>query len=86
MNIREATISKIQQLPESLLQEVDDFIDFVVRKHQSDSQNRNQDMSLAERWERWFEGVERLEISPIEPINDYQEGLLSKYRQQWLEL
>jgi hypothetical protein len=38
MNIREATISKIQQLPESLLQEVDDFIDFVVLKHNAGSQ------------------------------------------------
>jgi hypothetical protein len=86
MSIREATVSKLQQLPEPLLQEVNDFIDFVMLKHQSGTQNRNQGMSLADRWERWFEGVDRLEISPIEPINDYQEGLLSKYRQQGLEL
>jgi Protein of unknown function (DUF2281) len=38
MNIREATISKLQQLPEPLLQEVDDFIDFVLLKHNAGSQ------------------------------------------------
>jgi hypothetical protein len=86
MSFRETTVSKLQQLPEPLLQEVSDFIDFVVLKHQSDSQNHNQGMSLADRWTQWFEAVDRLEISPIEPINDYQEELLSKYRQQGLEL
>jgi hypothetical protein len=86
MSIRETALSKLQQLPEPLLQEVSDFIDFVALKHQSDSQNRNQGMSLADRWARWFEAVDRLEIFPIEPINDYQEGLLSKYWQQGLEL
>lgn len=35
MTIRETTIAKLQQLPESLLPEVNDFIDFVAHKHQS---------------------------------------------------
>jgi hypothetical protein len=86
MSMRETALSKLQQLPEPLLQEVSDFIDFVVLKHQSDSQNRDQVLSLSDLWARWFEEVDRLEIPPIEPVNDYQEGLLNKYRQQGLEL
>jgi hypothetical protein len=35
MTIRETAISKLHQLPESLLQEVTDFIDFIAHKHQS---------------------------------------------------
>ncbi len=35
MNIRESIVNKVQLLPESLLEEVNDFIDFVTNKHQS---------------------------------------------------
>jgi hypothetical protein len=86
MSIRETTVSKLEQLPEPLLQEVSDFIDFVILKHQVHDQNGDQLVSLADRWARWFAAVDRLEISPIEPINNFQEGLLNKYRQQGLEL
>lgn len=34
MTIRETAIAKLQQLSEPLLQEVTDFIDFVIHKHQ----------------------------------------------------
>jgi hypothetical protein len=34
MTIPETTIAKLQQLSEPLLQEVTDFIDFVIHKHQ----------------------------------------------------
>jgi Protein of unknown function (DUF2281) len=77
MSIRAITVSKLQQLPEPLLQEVSDFIDFVLLKHQSNSQSRDQVLSLSNRWAQWFKEVDRLEIFPIEPINDYQERLLS---------
>jgi hypothetical protein len=30
MAVREVTITKLQQLPDSLLQEIDDFIDFTA--------------------------------------------------------
>ena len=32
MTIRESTLAKVQQMPESLLQEVNDFIDFLSVK------------------------------------------------------
>ena len=35
MTIRETTIAKLQQLSEPLLQEIADFIDFVIHKHQT---------------------------------------------------
>ncbi len=35
MTIRETTIAKLQQLSEPLLQEITDFIDFVIHKHQT---------------------------------------------------
>lgn len=97
MNIRETTVSKLQQLPEPLLQAVSDFIDFIVLNYQAHYKNGGQDSThlvhlddeastIGERWEKWFAEVDRLEISLIEPINDYQKGLLNKYRQQGLEL
>ncbi|MBW4622477.1 MAG: DUF2281 domain-containing protein [Cyanosarcina radialis HA8281-LM2] len=33
MNVQEQAIAKIRQLPEPLLQEVDDFIDFLLMKN-----------------------------------------------------
>jgi hypothetical protein len=35
MTVHDKTIGKIRQLPESLVQEVSDFIDFLVWKHSS---------------------------------------------------
>ena len=35
MTIRETTIAKLQELSEPLLQEITDFIDFVIHKHQT---------------------------------------------------
>jgi hypothetical protein len=86
MTIREIALAKLQKLPEPLLQEVSNFIDFMEMKHHLPLSNSDEPEDISERWARWFEAVDRLEISPIEPVNDYQEGLLSKYRQQGLEL
>ena len=84
MTIRDIATAKLQELPESLLQEVNDFIDFVTIKHQRSSISSSQD--LAQRWQHWFEEVENLEVSPVEQKGEYQELLLNKYRQQGLLL
>lgn len=86
MTIREVTVAKLSQLPEPLLKEVNNFIDFMVMKHQLELKNSDEPVSISDRWLRWFEAVDRLEISPIEPVNEYEQGLLRKYRQQGLEL
>lgn len=90
MTIRETAIAKLQQLPEPLLQEVSDFIDFVAHKHQlstANGENQSDPSSdTAKAWEKWFETVDRLNITPVESTSDYQQLLLSKYRQQGLNL
>ncbi|MHC5833134.1 MAG: DUF2281 domain-containing protein, partial [Nostoc sp.] len=35
MSLQDQTIGKIRQMPESLVQEVSDFIDFLLMKHSS---------------------------------------------------
>ncbi|MEH2467262.1 hypothetical protein [Nostoc sp.] len=62
MTIRETAIAKLQQLSEPHLQEVTDFIDFVIHKHQ---------VKIA---------VDCLDVSPPEPVSNYQQLLLNKYR------
>jgi hypothetical protein len=39
VTIRETAMAKIQQLPESLVQEISDFIDFITRTHQAKTVN-----------------------------------------------
>ncbi|MBW4691795.1 MAG: hypothetical protein KME27_08490 [Lyngbya sp. HA4199-MV5] len=85
MTIRETAIAKLQQLPESLLQEVSDFIDLLVIE-KSNIPINHPESERAKKWARWFESLEQVEIKPTEPISDYQEFLLDKYRQQGLEL
>jgi hypothetical protein len=48
MTIREIAIAKLQQLPEPLLQEVSDFIDFMIHQHQPKTANLEPEFSLAE--------------------------------------
>jgi hypothetical protein len=86
MTIRDAAIAKLQEISEPLLQEVNDFIDFVVHKHQAEMTDSQLDELLAEKWSRWFKAVDELEVTPSEPESTYPELLLSKYRQQGLEL
>lgn len=61
MTTRDSASAKLQQLSEPLLQEVNDFIDFVIYKHQAkiDSQSEEQ---LTQKWLQWFEEVERLDV------------------------
>jgi hypothetical protein len=84
MTIRETTIAKLTQLPESLLQQVNDFIDRLV-PHAESSHDQPED-TIAETWAQWFEAGDQLETTSTELNCDYQHLLLSKYRQQGLEL
>ena len=36
MTVQDETIAKIRQLPESLVREINDFVDFLVMRHASD--------------------------------------------------
>ncbi|NJL85983.1 MAG: hypothetical protein HC886_08370 [Leptolyngbyaceae cyanobacterium SM1_1_3] len=84
MTIRKTTIGKLQQLPEPLLQQVSDFIDQLI--HQSETANDKPESSIAQAWMQWFEAGDRLEVMSNDPNGDYSQLLLTKYRQQGLEL
>jgi len=86
VTIREAAIAKIQQLPESLVQEISDFIDFITRNHQAKTVNHSLEGDRSEAWAQWFEAADGLEITPTAPTSEYQQRLLDKYRQQGLSL
>ncbi|MFE1747968.1 DUF2281 domain-containing protein [Coleofasciculus sp. H7-2] len=86
MTIRDTAIAKLQQLSEPLLQEVSDFIDFVIHKHQAKTANSQPNEDTVEVWSRWFEAVDRLDVTTAEPTSEYQHFLLNKYRQQGLTL
>lgn len=86
MTIRETAIAKLQQLPEPLLQEINDFIDFITHNHQVETVNHTLDGDRSTAWAQWFEATDGLEITPTAPTGEYQQQLLSKYRQQGLNL
>lgn len=50
MTVHDMTVAKIQQLPESLVQEVSDFIDFLLMKQDSI------------RWQLWNQFTEALAL------------------------
>lgn len=58
MTVHDVTIAKIQQLPESLAQEVSDFVDFLLMKRDS------------ARWQLWTHFTEALEIAECEGTHD----------------
>lgn len=58
MAVHDVTIAKIQRLPELLIQEVNDFMDFLLMKHDST------------RWQLWTHFNEALEISESD-FSDY---------------
>lgn len=90
MTIRETAIAKIQQLPESLVQQIIDFIDFIARNYQAKTAVDVLEGDRAQAWARWFEAADSLELAPentpTAPTNEYQQRLLNKYRQQGLDL
>lgn len=59
MTIHDVTIAKIRQLPESLVQEVNDFVDFLLMKRDNT------------RWQLWTQFTEGLEIA----ASDFSEYL-----------
>jgi hypothetical protein len=69
MTIRDSTIAKLQQLPEPLLQEVSDFIDFISQKHLAKTAESQSKEKLVEAWLKWFESVDRSEVTTTESSN-----------------
>jgi hypothetical protein len=86
MTIREMTAAKLLQLPDGILREVDSFIDFMIMKHQLEVKSGDFSADVTPKWQQWFDEVDRLEMIAHEPVNEYQEALLDKYRQQGLNL
>lgn len=58
MTMYDVTISKIRQLPESLIQEVSDFVDFLLMKRDNI------------RWQLWIQSSEGLEMAEPD-MSDY---------------
>jgi hypothetical protein len=86
VTIRETAIAKLQNLSEPLLQEVSDFIDFVIHKYQVKPDTNPPAETITESWSQWFKAVDCLDVTPPEAVSNYQQLLLDKYRQQRLEL
>ncbi len=76
MTVHDVTIAKIQQLPELLAQEANDFIDFLLLRHDST------------RWQLWTHFSEALEIAELDfadyllNLEDY-ENRLARGEIQW---
>jgi len=62
MTVHDVTIAKIQQLPESLVQEVSDFVDFLLTRHDS------------ARWQLWTHFAEAFEVAESD-FTDYLSNL-----------
>jgi len=62
MTVYNATAAKIQQLPEPLAREVDDFVDFLLMRRDS------------ARWQLWTHFAEALEIAESD-FTDYLSNL-----------
>ena len=69
MTVHDATIARIQQLPESLVQEVSDFVDFLLMKRDR------------ARWQLWVHFAEALEMAEsdfadyLSNLEDYEDRL-----------
>ena len=69
MTVHDMTITKIRQLPESLVQEVSDFIDFLLMKQDSI------------RWQLWNQFTETLALDEsgfsdyLRNLDDYENRL-----------
>jgi hypothetical protein len=75
MSLHEQTIAKIGQMPESLVQEVSDYIDFLLLKHNN-------------HWQLWLQFSESMEIVEsdfcdyLPNLEDY-ENRLARGEIQW---
>jgi hypothetical protein len=69
ITMNEVTMAKIQQLPEPLAQEVNDFIDFLLMKHDRT------------RWQLWTHFTEAVEVTEsdfadyLPNLEDYEDRL-----------
>ncbi|KEI66236.1 hypothetical protein A19Y_1139 [Planktothrix agardhii NIVA-CYA 126/8] len=86
MSIRDLVLAKLEELPETLLQEVNQAIDKIIDQNLDKTVESNVDEKLLKAWLKWFEGVDQLQVKTATPINEYQQILLNKYRQQGLNL
>ncbi len=87
MSLRELVIAKLEELPEPLLQEVNQAIDKIIdQKNLNKTVESKVDENLLKAWSKWFEGVDQLQVKTATPTNEYQQILLNKYRQQGLNL
>lgn len=62
MNLHDQTIAKIRKMPEPLVQEISDFIDFLLIKN------------TGNQWQLWLQYTESLEIVESE-FSDYLQNL-----------
>ncbi len=62
MGLHEIIVSKIRDLPEHLMQEVNDFVDFLIIKHDR------------ERWQLWLQFAEAMELAESD-LADYVSNL-----------
>ncbi len=76
MTVFETTVAKIRQLPESLIQEVSDFVDFLLLRQDSIC------------WQQWNQFAEALALSEagfsdyLSHLEDY-ENRLARGEIQW---
>ncbi|MBE9226135.1 DUF2281 domain-containing protein [Phormidium sp. LEGE 05292] len=93
MTIRDSTIAKLQQLPEPLLQEVSDFIDFITQKHLGKTAESQTEEKLVEVKEETQPKLKRGNLSRLRGIakisaatddpdskDDYVSYLTEKYK------
>ncbi|HLP89233.1 MAG TPA: hypothetical protein VK184_11670 [Nostocaceae cyanobacterium] len=52
MNLQEETIAKIRQMPECLVKEVNNFIDFLMMKHKNNNSDLSEYLSNLEDYEK----------------------------------
>jgi len=62
----------LQALPESLLPEVSDYINFVMYKHQNRIAEPKIPDDIAKAWAKRFEEVDRLEVRANEPDSEFK--------------
>ncbi len=85
MTVYDVTIAKIQQLPESLAQEVSDFVDFLLMRYDS---ARPEEIPSGQGWQLWKRFTESLEIAEsdfadyLSNLEDY-ENRLARGEIQW---
>ena len=92
MNMMQQTNQLLQQIEGLTATEINlviDFVNFLQYQKLTKSQSPISsafEMDFSQFWEQWFAEVQELELVLAEPVSEYEQGLLAKYRQQGLEL